>query len=758
MSVNFRICLSLLLVVALSGQAKAASRFQPDFEPATGVFRFDLPAGQAASGAGAAEPLVVLPVSLNGEPQSDFRSVRGRANALQNDLLSVEWTQVAPHAVAVTWIVRKRTPGEFAIRIADDSDYYGGGERFQALNQKGYILPMASQDHPEAKGTATYKPVPFYLSTAGYGVWVDSYAPGQFDLNATDRFHTILRYTTDRLRIVIIDGNTPRNILATFTELSGRIRVPPPWSFAPWKSRDVHRNRDEVLEDIALLRRHDLPASVLVIDSPWETGYNNFALNEKQFAEPDAMFSEIERQGFYVSLWLTPFVNSRSLVDMPGIAPGASSNYREAAEKGFLVGTADGGVMTAEWWKGEGGLVDFTNPEAVEWWHGQLDKTRRWRIVRSFKADDGEGNFVGNASFHDGSDAAEMKNRYAGLYLGALQSYIDSRLDGDGVLLARPGFTGTHRYPVSWSGDNAADFSYANGLPSVIIAAQNAGLSGLPLTGHDIAGYFGRPDKELFVRWTQFGAFSPLMMVHMTSNLGPWDFDAETLVIYRKFAKLHTALFPYIYEATHEARRTGLPIVRAMVLAYPDEPDAAAHPYQYLFGPDLLVAPMYRGGTKRTVWLPPGAWVDYWSGVRFTGSRTIEVEAPLAEVPLFVRTGALIPMLPGDVDTLIRRNDAIAHDVVTLDERRVIEVWAGDESAFSTWEGLTGSMNTDGTGGRLTIASRNPFDVRVRFPHRAIGELVDGERRHRCEVTTQGSTCRIGELRGETELVWSEAR
>lgn len=748
-----RVCTCLLLVVVFGAPANAAPPLSPEFDPAAGAFRLELPDHDAAT-----RPLVLPPLSFNGEPQDAFRPVRGRPNSFENDVLSVEWTRLSPRAVAITWSVRQRVPGEFVVRIADNSDYYGGGERFQSLNQKGFVLPMASQDHPEAKGTATYKPVPFYLSTAGYGVWVDSHAPGQFDLNATDRFHTILRYTEDRLRLVIIEGNTPGEILAAFTELAGHITVPPAWSFAPWKSRDVHRNRDEVLQDVALHRRHDLPVSVLVIDSPWATGYNDFELNEAQFPEADAMFAEIERQGFYVSLWLTPFINSRNVVDMQGIAPGASGNYREAAGAGYLVGTADGGVMTAEWWKGEGGLVDFTNPRAVEWWHGQLDKTRRWRIVRSFKADDGEGNFIGDARFHDGSRAPEMRNRYAELYLATLQSYIDSRLGGDGVLLARPGFTGTHRYPFSWTGDNDADYSYTNGLPSVIIAVQNAGLSGLPLTGHDIAGYFGRPDKELFLRWTQFGAFTPLMMVHMTSNLGPWDFDEEALTVYRKFAKLHTSLFPYIYEAAHEAQRTGMPIIRAMVLAYPDEADAAQHPYQYLFGPDLLVAPMYRGGTKRVVWLPPGEWLDYWTGARLSGDRTLEVDAPLDEVPLFVRAGAVIPMLPADVDTLIPRHEGIAPDVVALDERRVVEVWPGDRGAFSTRDALAGTMNADGAGGRLTLASAVPLIVEVRFPHRAIRELLDGERRHRCEVGEGGSNCRIGELRGERELSWSAAR
>jgi alpha-D-xyloside xylohydrolase len=754
------IALSLFALFHLTAPAHSEPDSTADDIPG---ITFDAASGEIAFRISAAEnepdQVTLPPISLNGEIQSGFRPVSGRVNAFENSLLRLEWERAAPDAIAVTWSTRDRSTGTFELKIADNSSYYGGGERFHSINQKGFILPMASQDHPEDKGTSTYKPVPFYMSSRGYGIWVDSYAPGQFDLNATDRFHCILRYPENRLRIVFIAATAFPDMLETFTGLSGRITVPPPWAFAPWKSRDVHRNREDVLQDVDLHRKHDLPASVLVIDSPWETGYNDFTLNETQFIEPDTMFAEIERQGFYVSLWLTPFVNSRNVVDMTGIKPGASANYQEASEKGFLVKQPDGSVMTREWWKGEGGLLDFTNPRAVEWWHGQLDQTRKWRIVRSFKADDGEGTFVGDAAFHDGTSAQQMKNRYAELYLRSMQEYIDSRLDGDGVLLARPGFTGTHKYPFGWSGDNQADFSFSNGLPSVIIAAQTAGLSGLPLFGHDIAGYFGRPSKELFVRWTQFGAFSPLMMVHMTSNLGPWDFDDETLAIYRKFAKLHTSLFPYIFEAAHEAQRTGMPIIRAMLLAYPEDAEAAKHPYQYRFGPDLLVAPMYQGGSHRTVYLPEGEWLDYWTGNRYRGKQTFEVNAPLDTMPLFVRAGAMIPMLPPDVDTLVPRSDSIAEDVVTLDDRRVIRVWPGKAGRFSTWEDMTGTLHADATKGTLSISSSEPKTLEIRFKGRDINELISRGGRHKCDFSAAEaeSVCRIGTLKGSADFSWIES-
>ncbi len=737
-----------LLCFAAYGQRSLDIQLNPE----TGELEYSFPTG----GSGKKETVLLPAISIDGKKQAGFRPRPGLTNFWSNSEVTLEWERLAENAVAVTWTTADNAVRPFEIKIADNSNYFGTGERFQSINQKGFILPMASQDHPEDKGVTTYKPVPFYMSTRGYGVWVDSYAPGQFDLNGTDRFHCILRYPENRLRLVFISGPLPRDILATFTELSGRIKVPPAWAFAPWKSRDVHRNRDEVLEDVEMHRKHDLPASVLVIDSPWATGYNNFIINETQFERPDEMFAEIERQGFYVSLWLTPFINSRNITDMKGIEEGASSNYREAAEKGFLVKNPDGSVMIREWWKGDGGLVDFSDPNAVAWWHSELDKTAKWRIVRSFKCDDGEGNFVGDAVFADGTSAQKMKNRYAELYLKASQDYIDNRLAGDGVLITRPGFTGTHKYPFGWSGDNHADFSYANGLPSVIIAAQNAGLSGLPMFGHDIAGYFGRPTKELFIRWTQFGAFSPLMMVHMTSNLGPWDFDEETLNIYRRFAKLHTSLFPYIYESAHESQRTGMPIVRAMALAFPDDPQAAMHQFQYMFGPDLLVAPMYLGGTYRTVYLPKGEWTDYWTGRSYQGGETVEVHAPLDRMPLFVRSGAMIPMLPDDVDTLIPRNERISKDVVTIDDRRVIEIWPGEAGTFSTWEGMKAKMKANGSSGRIEITSAKETPVELRFRSREIKTLSAGGAAVPCEYTADNGTavCRIKLNKGKTEIKW----
>ncbi|MCA9242339.1 MAG: glycoside hydrolase family 31 protein [Phycisphaerales bacterium] len=639
---------------------------------------------------------------------------------------------VSDRAVATHWTLD--APRRLRLKIHGTHASFGGGERFTMLNLQGHILDMVSTDHPEAKGGASYKPVPFYMSSAGYGVWIDSFSPGRIEFNASDRFAVTLEYNTNDLRIVLIRGPTFAAILDEFTRLSGRPRVPPDWAFGVWKSRDVHRNAADVLEDIESLRKHDIPASVLVIDSPWETGYNDFELNREQFNDPDALFARVRRLGFYPCFWLTPFINNDNRQDMTGIVSGATSTFAEAAQRGYFVKDADGNPVITEWWKGRGALIDFTNPDATNWWQTQVAKIRQWG-GHAIKCDDGEGNFIKSARFADGSSADEMRNRYSMLYLAATRAFLDESLDGDGVIIGRSGFTGMHQYAMGWAGDNASDWTFENGLPTAIIAAQTASLSGQPFCGSDIAGYFGKPPKELFIRWTQFSCFAPLMMVHMTSNLGPWDFDEQTLAIFRDYAKLHTRLFPYMRDAARFAAETGMSLIRPMPLAFQDESDAWPHTFQFMFGRDLLVAPLYQPGTQRSVYLPKGDWIDYWTLEPLTGPQTLQVEAPLERMPLYVRAGAIIPLLPEDVDTLIPRHDDMARDVVAIDDRRVLQVWPGDEAqqaevgddsqtpSTETRDGVSARLRRNGDQFTLEITCDPPRRLAIEIAQRSVSGI-----------------------------------
>jgi alpha-D-xyloside xylohydrolase len=631
-------------------------------------------------------------LKLNNIYQKNFKVISGQPLVLQNQSLRLSLQVIDENSISVEWKTEDDSLQQFELHLKsdDETEYYGMGERFNSLNQRGYILPNVTDDRYGNKGVGTHKPVPFFMSNRGLGVWVDSYSPGIFDLNGSERFETRIRFKENKFRVVFIGGEKLTDILKAFTRLTGRPALPPPWAFGLWKSRDVHHNQDSVYTDIIKLRRYKIPASVLVIDSPWETGYNNFKVNTRQFNEPDSMFNRIEELGFNLCLWLTPFVNKENVIDMKGIE-NESDNFSEAARKGFLIKEKTGNVALSDWWKGKGGLVDFTNPNAVEWWYNEMKRMLDYG-VKAFKCDDGEGNFVPDAVFYDGSSSYKMKNRYAFLYDSVMQGFIDKYLDSNGVLITRSGYTGFQKFPFAWAGDNDADFSFANGLPSVIVAGQNAALSGISLWGTDIAGYAGTPTKELFIRWTQFAVFCPFMQIHMTSNLGPWDFGEDALDIFRKYAVLRMQLFPYLYNAVHEAVETGLPVIRPMALAFQNDAEAVKNIYQFMFGPDILVAPIYQPGNHRIVYLPESSWIDFWNGKTINGKQYTEVEAPLDKIPLYIRAGSIIPLLPDDIQTLVSQNPKMNDSIKAIDDRRILQVWPGEEGSLNTYEGISAEL------------------------------------------------------------------
>jgi alpha-D-xyloside xylohydrolase len=264
------------------------------------------------------------------------------------------------------------------------------------------------------------------------------------------------------------------------------------------------------------------------------------------------------------------------------------------------------------------------------------------------------------------------------------------------------------------------------------------------LWGSDIAGYAGTPTPELFVRWTQFATFTPFMQVHMTSNLGPWDFGPEALEIFRQFAVLRVQLFPYLYDAVHVTARSGLPVIRPMAMAFESDGEAATHIYQYMFGPDLLVAPIHQPGTVRSVYLPRGTWFDYWSGERIDGPLMKEVEAPLSRIPLFVRGGAILPMLPSGVETLVMRHAGMNAEVVSLDDRRVLDVWPGADGELQTWDGITASLRDS----VLTLSATPSRPLTLHLRERRLSSLPPRASRVRYDESSGITTVEFTKIEG----------
>jgi alpha-D-xyloside xylohydrolase len=636
--------------------------------------------------------------------------------------------QLSPGVVEITSLAY--SVGEWRFRVRDLANYYGLGEHFDTLNHAHTVVMNGSEDNAGAKGSSAYKPVPFFMSTTGYGLWVDTTAEATFDMNASSDTDIIVDVAAAKLRIVLFVGPGFPLILDHFTALVGRAVLPPYWAFAPWKSRDFHQNDAQVKEDADKNRQLGLPASVIVIDSPWATTYNSYKFNPKQFEDPPGMVKYVHDQGYKLVLWHTPWINSKS---DPPVEPGfegkiapMAENYAEAAGDGFFVKNPDGTPYVGRWWKGEGSLIDFTNPRAKQWWQDQV-RQAIGAGADGFKDDDAEENFIGAVKFADGTDVRVMRNRYAVLYNNAMEELIQKDLKGNGVLFVRSATVGANGLGFLWAGDNEASFSAENGLPTVVTAALGAGMSGMPLWACDLGGYektASTPDPVVFQRWTEFAALSPVMEVHSQANLGPWDYGDQALATYKKFAVLHMSLFPYRYAAAQEAAKTGMPIMRALALTNQDDARARVAKDEYMLGPDLLVAPVVDEGAQRVVYLPAGDWVDYWTGAETSGGKMVVANVPVDSIPLWVRAGAVIAKIPEDVMTLVPQSESGNKSVRSMDDRRVYEVYGGSgESTRTDFEGRVVMRGAKSL--KITGSSAAHVIVRWRFS-RVNGVTVDG--------------------------------
>jgi alpha-D-xyloside xylohydrolase len=428
---------------------------------------------------------------------------------------------------------------------------------------------------------------------------------------------------------------------------------------------------------------------------------------------------DLHGAGFKLVLWHTSWINNKTATPHEqGFADKIdvkSSNYDEAAAHGYFVKNKDGQPYQATWWKGQGALIDFTNPSAKAWWQGQVCLAVT-AGADGFKDDDAEGNFQGDARFADGTDPRLMRNRYAVLYNTAMEEVIQKQLHGNGILFIRSATVGNQNLAMLWGGDNESNFSPEDGLPTVVTAGLGAGISGMALWTADLGGYLtpkGPPDSRLFMRWTEYSAFSPTMELLGTSNRGAWDYGDAALKNYRKYAVLFMSLFPYRYAAAQEASKTGMPIMRALVLQYQDDKRAREAKDEYLFGPDLLAAPVIDENTSRPVYLPAGEWIDYWSGKRLAGGDVLIADAPLDVLPLYARAGAIIPKIPEDVMTLVPAAESGNTAIKTLDDRRVYELLPGASQSVTITDfedrrlsRTAHSLNIDGKAARVTVRWR----------------------------------------------------
>jgi len=637
-----------------------------------------------------------------------------------------DWGAVKPLATAIA----APTDGQ--------EHFFGFGEKYDGVDQAGKAVRMLTFDDPGTKGDHSYKVAPWFISTRGYGFHLDSSAQSVFDMRAGAPNRYVILNQIGTLRFNVVYGPQLTDVLKRYTSYSGRSFLPPSWVFGPWISSDVWRSGGEVRYAVTQFRNRGIPASAFVFDSPWETAYNDFRFNMVQFGK-DATIDGVHYQGFASVIemmsflrsnglkaicWMTPFINVQSgNENIPGQNLGKAANYDDAASRGvFVRASKNGPSLVVPWWKGKGSPVDFTNPVASQWLTDQLRAllTQSNVITSSgaaepaiggFKTDDGEsGNgpntyIPATAQYADGRTGIEMCNGYCLEY----HKTISSVLEKNGILFARSGFAGSQAFPGCWAGDNEPNFG-DNGLPGVIAAGQSAAMSGFAIWSHDIGGYQdsnpSQSPPNLFMRWTQFGCFSAIMQMHrqVTKELQyPWRYGTEALQNYLFFAQLHTRLFPYIYTYAKQASDTGLPIIRPLVLLNQADANTFSLQHTYLFGNEFLVAPMITpNANARQVYLPAGNWFDFWTNQSHAGGKDINwANNQQAQMPLFVREGAIIPMLLNDVETLCDPNYVNNPSIKTPDNGLQFWIYPSQKSQFTVYDGT--DIHCAVAGGEVTF-------------------------------------------------------
>jgi alpha-D-xyloside xylohydrolase len=621
---------------------------------------------------------------------------------------------------------------------AEDENFYGLGESFDHVARKGTYRAMQFEPllNSESGYNEAHVPVPFLISTRGPALFVESRYPMFFDVGYSDPSLVQVEVgQQEPLTLHLIGTDEPMGAIGVYHQLTGRPLVPPFWAFAPHFWRNETTGQGEVEEDLADIRALDFPAGVFWIDRPYQQNYNDCIFDPERYPDPESMLQTYRDKGFKLVLWHAPYTSEDS------------DAWETCQEQGYFV---DGPVFFDKF----GLLMDFTNPGAVELWQDLLrrfvDLGGPYKGASGYKLDYAEDVQVGlsgqrfNYSFFDGSDGLTMHHYYSYLYQ---KTYLDSlkpaepRADGsnphyvDGFVMGRTGtYGGQTVVHALWPGDLDNDDHFhmeedywVGGLPASVVASLSLGASGYPFYAADTGGYRGgRPTGEILVRWAWNTALSAIMQIGGAgSSHFPWapgndnepQYDELVVERVRAATKLNMQLASYRFTWGLFAHYDGIPLLRPIGLAYPDDgrhPDDA-----YLLGPDLLVAPFVRADPQRTVPIPEGRWVEFFDHSVVVGPTEVQVPLTLDSVPLYLRTGAIIPLLPEEVDSLIPSSDEETTSLSAVQGRVSYLVVPGEEASFTNHDGSACSL-FQGESGTWSVQLKpgelyQDFDLEVRY-------------------------------------------
>lgn len=510
---------------------------------------------------------------------------------------------------------------------------YGLGERFTAFNKREQTVRMLNRDALGVRNSNAYKNIPFYVSSSGYGLFVNSHRDTEFNFGSRSMESVNIHIPGEAAEYYIITGNM-KQIVSTYTMLTGPAALPPKWSFGVWYSNSFKASsRQAIEEDANYFREHNIPCDVIHFDCYWlrDNMWCDFKWDEKMYPDHEGMLRGLKDNHFKVCVWINPYVTV------------VSEMYEEGKEKEYFIKNKEGEPYLSDLWHGLlplCAIVDFTNTDACRWFKDKVQGLLK-QGINAVKTDFGE-DIPLDSVFFNGKSGLEMRNVYSHLY-NTVVFEASSEIYGENTMVwGRSGFAGMQRYPVCWSGDPNSSYE---GMASVLKSGLSHGLSGVPFWSHDIGGFYGKVDAQVFVRWAQFGLLSSHSRFHGTTTRQPWAYGEEVERIITDFISLRYRLMPYILKSAQQCVRDGAPFIRPMVMENDQDPQTANIWDQYYMGDDIIVAPVFGpADTIRSVYIPDGEWVDWFTGETYSGRHLITVKCPLSTIPLLMRKGINIPM------------------------------------------------------------------------------------------------------------------
>ncbi|MCY0878732.1 MAG: alpha-xylosidase [Firmicutes bacterium] len=508
---------------------------------------------------------------------------------------------------------------------------YGLGERFTPLVRNGQSVDIWNEDGG-ANTDQAYKNIPFFISSRGYGIFVND--PGRVSFEIESEIVSVVQFSVpgESIEFLIIDGPTPKEVLQRYTALTGRPALPPAWSFGLWLSTSFATDYNEQLieEWTRKLQLYGVPVHVLHFDCFWMKPFEwcSFEWDEEKFPHPEAMLSRLQQLGYHVSVWINPYVSQ--------FAPA----FDEGVRHRHFIAKADGSVWQTDHWQPGMAVVDFTNPSAVAWFQEQLTRLCRMGVA-AFKTDFGERIPSDDVRYYDDSDPERMHNYYPYLYNRVVYEVVTREREGDGLVFARSATVGCQQFPVHWGGDNFASYQ---SMQSTLRGGLSLGLGGFGFWSHDIGGFEDTATADLYKRWVAFGLLSSHSRLHASHAYRlPWLYDEEAVEVLKHFVHLKCRLMPYLYAKAVEATQTGVPMLRAMMLEFPEDPNVGHLETQYMLGDRLLVAPVFNAAGEVTCYLPAGRWTHWQTHEQVEGGRWVDARYDYFHVGLYVRPHSLIP-------------------------------------------------------------------------------------------------------------------